>query len=210
MPSRLNSYSIKPPGGYQYRVPETGAVIKSGSMPELMRAIAKHCVAMDIGVPSNETVEDQMCVRMGKSMEQYCVDVKSGQQSLYPPGRPDCGSLTVASVIDATKILFRTKLSGPVSGAMAEKRAAICSKCEWNQDVAGCKGCSSPALRAVAESIVGGSTTTHHDDLNTCCLCGCWLRAKVWIPKEILKDYPKPIEEVKKWAPHCWLLQDEL
>lgn len=207
MPSRLNNYNVKPPGGYQFKVPETGFIVRSGSMPELMRAIAKYCAFNNLPVPSQEFVEDCICDRLGQATEYHCVDTTTGQPATYPPGKPSCSTLNVSTVIDATKILFRTALQGTVSGAVAEKRAATCVKCEWNQSVAGCQGCSAPMLREAAEKLIGGKTTTRNDDLRTCCLCGCWLRAKVWVPINILKDYTykEQMDRLKKWAPHCWV-----
>jgi len=207
MPSRLNCHNVKPPGGYTFKVPETGFIVRSGSMPELMRAVAKYCAGASLPVPSQEFVEDYICDRMGQAAEYHCADTKTGMPATFPPGKPSCTHMSLSTVIDATKILFRTKLEGAVSGSVAEKRAAVCVKCEWNQDVAGCKGCAAPTLRTAAEALIGGKTTTVNESLRTCCLCGCWLRAKIWVPTEILKDYTykDQLERLEKWAPHCWV-----
>jgi hypothetical protein len=67
--------------------------------------------------------------------------------------------------------------------------------------VRGCWGCAG-LLKQVTSFLQGGQGTTMDQALESCTVCKCVLRAKVWLPMDAIDntglEYPE----------HCWQRQD--
>ncbi len=85
-----------------------------------------------------------------------------------------------------------------VSLPVADKRADTCATCPHN--IFPDKGPFIKWSDEVAITSIGARKATRHDELGSCDLCGCPLRAKVWLGGEIKLD-----EDVNKKLPdYCW------
>lgn len=85
-----------------------------------------------------------------------------------------------------------------VSQEEAERRALICQKCIHNKPVGGCDGCT--GFAAEVASFLSGMTTPQDERLNVCLLCHCFLKAKVWLPLDVVDNHGVDFTR----APWCW------
>jgi len=85
---------------------------------------------------------------------------------------------------------------------VADKRAKICTTCPNNVPIKGCMGCSGliPKLLKATK----GASTKHDDQLRGCNVCGCQLKAKVHLPKEVANDENEDL----KFPATCWLSKE--
>lgn len=206
MALRLNNTHTTPPGGWSYRITETGHTERKHPSPESLRkALAKHCALHNLPLPPDEQIQDYICKQLGEDAVHWCVDVESGEpQAAYRQGGAPC-RMHFSQVIGGTRTLISWLIRGRkrVEGAEAERRARICVTCPNNQIVHGCTGCSMPALKEVINSVVSGGSTTVDAALEGCCICGCALKALVWMPLDILHER-MPASENERLPDHCW------
>lgn len=198
---------MTPPGGWCYRVTETGKRFSGHPSPESLRtALAQHCSLHNLPVPTDDMIQDSMCRELGPESVNWCVDSDSGQAQLayLSAGAAPC-RLSFMSVLNATRTIGSWLLKGRnrVEGAEAERRARICSSCPENRSIDGCSSCSMPALKSALELIIGGAATTVDGMLQGCCICGCSLRGLVWMPLETLHER-MPASENDRLPSHCW------
>lgn len=85
-----------------------------------------------------------------------------------------------------------------VPQAEAERRSVICCNCVNNQPIQ-CSGCSGFAF--AGHVYLAGRSVKRNDDLQACGLCGCYLRAKVFLTDDIIADLYPEIEFPEK----CWV-----
>jgi hypothetical protein len=66
-----------------------------------------------------------------------------------------------------------------------------------------------PAITALVNRVRGDRRTTLDDKLHSCCLCGCQLSAKIWVPLDILLAHSPAaqIERFETKTPWCWMLE---
>jgi hypothetical protein len=91
----------------------------------------------------------------------------------------------------------------------AERRAAICSGCQWNISMAGCQTCGAgDVVRAAVSKIVGERVTSADQYLGGCCGCLCSLKSIVWVKGSILKKgfTDELREKTERLQKHCWKL----
>lgn len=178
-------------------------------MDALCEDLGKHCRVHSLPMPSREQIEEQICFELGGEASSWCLD-EMGLPSQADAGAPDCGGLTLGSVKQATMTLLHVKITGRrVEGAEAERRARLCSTCNQNRIITGCRGCAMPAINAVVEQIREGRRTSLDDSLHFCCVCGgCSLQGKVWVPLDILLAHTPASQMIRfeEKAPHCWML----
>jgi len=115
--------------------------------------------------------------------------------------------LNYRDVLVGTQVMasFIAKGMPVVDQAEAERRAAICANCIANQDFGRpCSGICGK-LEEIVTKIVGGKHTSKDDSLNSCVICGCYLKAAVWMDRE---TQWKPLSEHQKiqfeQIPNCW------
>lgn len=90
---------------------------------------------------------------------------------------------------------------------VAEKRARICAgadtgkKCPNNQTIGSCWGCK--GIGKMLSSLIGERSTTQTDQLETCSVCKCALRAKIWLPQDAVKIEPDKVPSF------CWMKGDD-
>jgi len=186
-------------GGWRYTVPETSAYIVGTTEGQLIENVKKHYVANDFHVPFGlrELVEEQIC----RDVPDYCV-----------PDGPELKPVKkqqhrfVHEIVSGTKTLWSWLVTGggaSVEAEEAERRAAICVGCVENQEPGGCTSCALAAMLQQIARIAPGETS-QGDKLKACRACGCSLKAKVWVPTEILqKNMPQAIKD--DLPAHCWV-----
>lgn len=197
--ARLNKLS-RPPGGFRYLVPETGKMVEGGyiSWGEFLVRIQGYYVSNMIPCPPTlpTLIETYLCSKY----PQVCDEVPASQQTHVGVGIMfEAARVGTATLFDWWKNSGRKK----VDASLANSRAAVCVGCPMNQTVS-CSGCMLSALQKVSELIVGRSKTSHDNELKTCAVCLCGLRAKVWMEHDVI--YRHLTERQKAALPHfCWL-----
>lgn len=171
---------------WRYVQPETGAVMHGFSYWAIKEAVVKHRSAMklDLSEGWEERFQDELC----RQNEQVPCDRRE-KQPITKKGLSVADLKRFMNTLLAQKGVF-------VSQEEAERRATICSTCPKNQSVPGCWGCSG-IMKMVAQYL-GKKHTSRDRALESCAVCGCVLRAKVWLEMDTIDntglEYPE----------HCW------
>lgn len=193
LPNRFTA----PPGGWRYRVPETGQIFSASNEQELLGQLRAHYGAAGYPMPANlvELIDQNICAQH----PDYCVG--SG-----PAPKASGLAHTFTTVLQGTRTIGAWLLGGRelVSQDVADRRASICSMCVQNDEPQGCTSCNSKVMKEAVEKLVGKRSTALHDRLLSCRICGCNLRAKVWFPLRILLDH-MPAEQQERLPETCWL-----
>lgn len=88
-------------------------------------------------------------------------------------------------------------LSKPVEAVEARRRAAICSECPMAKPVMACSVCKA-ALKWVGQP-------EKLEVPEGCGACGCWLRAKVWIRRDLLGSADDFF-----YSETCWMREQDV
>lgn len=196
LPNKTNC----PPGGWKYRVPQTGQWFEGPSLANLIDQLKAHYAANGYDVPGDleQKIEDSTCARM----PDYCTGNNPA------PLKPQL-ALTFHTVVQGSKTLLSWFANGRefVSTEKAEKRASVCAGCQFNEPPEGCTGCNIRSLRALVEKLVGGRKTSLDSRLKSCRVCYCQLAAKVWLPQPILWRHMED-EQKERLPAHCWLVTE--
>jgi hypothetical protein len=151
--------------------------------------------------------------RLGSLREAYGGDLQPGWQDRVcnkicddPKMKHLCSDtgdterqITNADVLRFLATVTKWAASGGsiVDSETSERRAAICADCPENVPVRGCMGCSSAIPKIM--TLMKGAITTRDDELQGCNVCGCQLRAKVHLPRDVMVDGDNTFPD------HCWL-----
>lgn len=183
------------PGGWQYRQPETGYVMRSIVWGDLARRVASHRVANGIALkPGWESeLENDVC-------EQAGYDGRVCQFVENPAPRR---GVRLDDVLNFLRVAARWLPKREwVAQEEAERRAAICAKCPLNVKVDGCTTCRN-LVKDVAE-FLGSRTTPQDSELEACGVCGCSNKAQVHLPMDALARGVTADMEFPEW---CWKRQ---
>lgn len=195
--ARLTDTRTAPPGGWRYVQPETGADISAMSLPELVERVQQHRRYMRVGsVELSDLIGDierQLC---GKLEPRFC---RAEPGEVHEPIVDLPGGLT-ASRVAAGTIAFVAFLKGGgkiVDKAESGGRAKICRGCPYNRNADGCGACN--VLYSAIEA--GIPKDRREPDIRSCAVCGCALKAKVLMPREVLNASIRP---GTRFPAHCW------
>lgn len=206
---KFKSTGLVPPGGW-YFIEEDGTKITSHSPQDLIIQVAKYRGKNGIapGDPTEE-VTNQLCGRWVAG----CNGIAAHEISAtYAPVKRDW--LPMAKKFLAVVNRLAKKGVALVSDEMADDRASICVNCPFNvpahQARGGCQSCGKNIFNQLAEgsievfrkTILGTKKTTYNERLQTCQKCGCDLKLKVWIPKDVLGHTAAELELMPSF---CWL-----
>lgn len=101
---------------------------------------------------------------------------------------------------------------GPVEPSVAEQRASVCATCEFNQPMTGLNALSQEAgedLSKILGTLRSRKLTTSKDEqLNGCALCACPLKAKVWVPMDLVLKHTRA-QVMEKLPAHCWIKSEK-
>ena len=192
----LNEHMVIP-GGWHYRVPETGIDIPAGSLPQLREFVRNHYAANSLQLPANidDMIVEFLC-RNGADCSFNEIEIPK------PAGRK---SLQIGDVIRFSMSLLHglTVGGGKVGQEEATKRAAICSTCRFNRQPLGCTGCNARVLKEAVKTFSQHGSTPYDDKVQSCEFCGCFIRSMVWFPIETLHRFTDATENENLPA-HCW------
>ena len=196
---RYREKNLSPPGGKSfYTVPETGAYFEHVFLPTLIEIVAQHYRVNELEVPDDldSRIENYVCNNVP---ETFCTGEQHGKRKYL---------ITASKVRDFTRIMLgigRNQLLGRsefsfVDHKEAERRAKICETCEFNSTNM-CTTCT--GLAGFVSGIIGKERKTSRDKvLHVCEHCGCLLRAKIHVSKDILRHTTDPNAP---YPDHCWM-----
>ena len=191
---KLRDKSIGPPGGWRFRQPESGMLIRGGSWSGLLSRVKQHRKAN--GYPITIEILRQVEAFMYKAQPDACVEVDD-----VPPR-----TFRLSEVVSFTGMMLESIFTGSerADEVEANRRASICAGCEDNIEVEGnCVGCASGAIQRMVMRVCGDRATQHGDLLHTCRHCGCLNKAQVWFPLRLLQGHTGAA--VNDALPrHCW------
>jgi hypothetical protein len=203
----MHNVNESPPGGFRYRVPETGMMFKDfTSLYDLQNALVKHYSSNGLSVPANlpALIQDQLCLLIPPE-RCYSDDPSVRSWAYY--------RLTFEEILSGTTNLVGWQLKGrpKVSEEESNRRALICAsgdptvsggRCRCNIDPTGCPSCNS-SLHTIVNAFVGNRPTQHDAKLGGCFVCGCSLKSLIQMPAEIVVEHLS--DEQKQALPeHCW------
>lgn len=196
MPKLLEQDTV-PPGGWRYRVPETGFVIQAWSWAALVPKVVAHYQANATKPPPD--LEDLV-------VKYACHTYAKCDEDGIPNriARDVLKSLHVGDVIRFTQTVFDALKRGEkISQDEANRRASICAGCQFNQQPDGCTGCNSSAVKAVVATISQAGRTPHDAQLKSCRFCGCFIQSLIWYPLATLQKFTDDTEN-QELPNHCW------
>lgn len=192
-----------PNGGYSFFQTETRTRLIAPTLRQLAESVVTHRKSNGLTAGSLDEVmlecEGQIC---STAPPGTCRDVQ-GQVVMAGV------NLSLEDVKRGTATLFDWFLHGKkkVAKPLAEERARVCSSCFANKEPEGCTPCASGALREIADKIVGGDSTAHDGFLKSCAFCSCVLRAKVWLPVDVLRRHTAA-DQFERLPEYCWIKKE--
>lgn len=206
---RLPNLTTAPPGGWRYRVPETGQLFSGASLSDLVSQLHAHYRANGYDTPLGgfrDLIEDYICAETPETCDASYVRPPTQTEST---GLASNLAHTFHTVMQGTATLVSWLAGGGerVSQQTADARAATCATCPENVEPQGCTGCNIGALRAVADRVAGKRTTPSDGALKSCRICACHLRAKVWLPLKVLTNHMPPKQQAALPG-YCWIKQE--
>lgn len=191
--ARLKHYSITPPGGWRYVQPETGVRFASDNFRSLCEEVERHRAYK--GLPRETLaadIERQLCTALDL---EWC-RTEPGEQ--HRPVRDLTYELTPALALNAMRAVTQFLKEGgvPVAKEEAERRAAICRGCPFNQPA---KFCSCSAVYTTIEALI--PRDRREPGLSVCTACGCSLVAKVNLPASAIAASLPADLVLPQW---CW------
>lgn len=186
------SFSMVPNGDWRYRQPETDTPFVEIHWKALQMAVWDH----------RNSVPELNLDRTGGWLDRLWSDVCEQNPQIDCVDCEDPGRYP--NLVDAwnwiQSMTHWASMGFPVATQEeAERRAAICVSCPLNKAISSCWGC-----RGVGEAVSalsGNRTTSLDGKLHACSACGCVLRAKVHLPREVINAEPY----AHRLSGMCWL-----
>jgi hypothetical protein len=180
----LRNHNQTPPGGWRYFQAETRLWF-DGDQGVLAMAedVAKHRQYKQLPrATPDEALEDihaQICERLGP---EHCVPQKG--ENWKPLKKDFTRNLSSEQALAFTKsFLTYARTKGQLEDVrISEARADICRHCHLNMKQEGCATCS------LLNSMIAGAipTARQFDGVDVCAVCGCGLKAKINMTKEVI------------------------
>lgn len=181
---RLKNRNLVPDGGFRYYYDETAYLCRGANYHAWQNKCAEHEKANGLRERTEAEREDWLC----HVIDPVFVE-RGGTRGRLPRVEEIKSFLTTLVNRHMGDVDF-------VPQGEADRRAGICASCPHNNRVLDCTTCEDIASKAMG--ITREKKTKHDNMLEGCGICGCYLRVKVWMEKEILEkrnDYPE-------W---CWM-----
>lgn len=223
--AHLKSRTQCPPGGFQYRQPETGWHTEAWDFNSVVVAVVNHRRAnsrLSLNPNPNQVAEDvdvqnaARCLAM-PGADGYVVSAPVGetQSPKLSPLRRLAGAAagfagTGSKLKAGVQVLFEWLGEGAqtVGAKQAGIRAAVCVTCPLNQKGDWTRHFTGPIaerIRTTLEMRQEMSIETPFDnDLGVCSACACPLKLKVHVPMEFIEAHMS--DQVKDaLVPNCWM-----
>ena len=137
-------------------------------------------------------------------IHKMCLELPKGTCTGDSDGDPYVKRLTwrdIKGFIRAVTAVATVAVKGErvyVDQSEADRRAFICKTCQKNVRVS-CAGCA--GIVTLANLFLKGRTVKDQGALGACKLCGCWLPAKVWCSKHVLR---RTVTKDFEYPENCW------
>lgn len=217
MHRRISNLGECVPGGFKYVVPETGQSIGPFIVYRDLESAVRKYYALS-GLLSPGDLEARIHEYICASIPEYYCRNEDGTIQLQPQARSGPaqsqavvkfgavvqGTLTLSEWLIKGRLLKQAELVG---AEQSLARAGTCAACSHNVPIGGCAKCVAGRLEKAVVAIVGNNKTPLDDRLQACDLCGCALKAKVWLPLDLLRKR-MTVEQLLAFPPHCWLVTE--
>lgn len=206
---KLVNNNLTPPGKFPFVCPECGWYTKELNKSDLFEKIERHYKANNHFLPDDwkQTVESRICEALPPG---WCIyqDGSGGRGSLCSV----TAEMIVHGISSLSKLVWETFFGQDVlvEQELAEQRAEICAKCQFNMETNACMGCGTMSHVIDTAAKIRGKRTTKWDHLlRNCCICGCRNDTIVHVRKDILQT-GEPSDMAERRPAHCWLRTDNL
>jgi len=180
-----------PPNGWTYLDPRTSIKYSELALTAILQKAHTSWIANDIEIPQDwqAVIRHEICEQRP---DIECREIGEPETFVTIDDIARFGATAKNWLADGGKWVEKSE---------AERRASICSGCQFNKPVKLCFGCSA-TLSWLAHRI-GWPTTSRDAELSSCKRCKCLLKLKCHIPLNVLDD--KGVE-YPEW---CWAKQPE-
>ena len=181
----------------KYIDPMTGEPVVGDTSIKITKKV--EAIRLERGLPIDniqKDVEEHLC----RLIPSWCERKIRG-----PMIRKEFTKADVLAFIESVK---GTILSGGVvEKSLAEDRAQACLQCPYNLSLAGCEGCN--GVSNVIFSMLGATRRVKIiTQLKSCGICGCSLKAKIWVPKDVLEKTSHIQNTKGEFPAWCWVEKD--
>lgn len=227
----MKSRHNHPPGGWMFFQAETGWQGPQWvSFDALVAAVIEHRKANAGRFPKlsqdRATVEQEVDAYNAQRMK----DINGGMSYVQdgggsPPGFPTSHHQRQAvGLVVGVKAHVQNAVAGiglwmdwfgndPVERTLAENRAAVCIACPLNIQgdvIQRFNAKTGKELLEIFGSMRKRKMETPYDaKLGVCAACDCPMRAKVWVPIDLIETHLRPEAREKLWAA-CWIRKELL
>lgn len=204
---RFVNPQIAPIGGFQFVDPDTGQVFRAATYTDLETQVQTYRQQNNLPrIPKFRVVWEHYSCENVPGMLSRCCDVA------------DAVKRTFGQYFRGGKSYVRALLKGEtafVDQIVADRRAAICKQCDQNVVNYGHSNSQYYSDKFIKRQI-GSRRSKFHDDLHTCKICSCILKAKVFYNDDIvagsitdseLVQLTKKPKDTSGRHLKCWQLQ---
>jgi hypothetical protein len=180
-----------------YEDKESGIVVKGQTLKLLVTRLTSELQARGLPVPTDidQRILEQICHKA----PEVCV-YSDGRQAVTPNKK----NFTFTDVKAFVRSIEGTIASGGVVDQQtAEDRTNICMRCPYNTRLPGCEGCA--GIANLVFKVIGARTTNNMGSLKQCGVCGCSLKAKVWVPQDTVKQTAQVQNNINDFPDWCWV-----
>jgi hypothetical protein len=206
---RLKADTQRPPGAFQYRVPETGVMVPLGGPSSLygcVEQVRRHYQANRLTVPAGlqEKIEDFNCRQAPPG---WC---NGDDRPRNLPSVVGERGTQIDTVIQGAKTIASWLIEGSVPEEQAQVRAGVCRGCPKHGDTS-CPRCRSGLVSKLATMVAGALNRQPADwelPLKACGVCGCALKLKVHCKLETILKHTPP-EQLMQFPAKCWVKTEQ-
>jgi hypothetical protein len=192
-----NANSWLPHPAQKYIDAETGIMVKGQTLKLLVSRMTAEL--QTIGLPIPEDLEQRILNQISKAAPHCCTYINEDAPNITTKKK-----FTITDVKAFVKSVEGTITSGGVvDQATAEERTNICMRCPYNTNLPGCEGCS--GIANLVFKIIGARKTDNMGTLKQCGVCGCSLKAKVWVPQDTVKQTAQVQNNMNDFPDWCWV-----
>jgi hypothetical protein len=186
------------PGSAQiYEDKELAIVVKGQTLKLLVMRLRNELRGR--GMPVPEDIEQKVLEQISKKAPHVCIF--SDGQPIPKPNKKNFTTVDVKAFIKAVEGTITS--GGVVDQQTAEERTNICMGCPYNIKLPGCEGCS--GIANIVFRVIGARSTKNFGDLKQCGVCGCSLKAKVWVPQDTIKETAQIQNNMNDFPDWCWV-----
>lgn len=180
-----------------YEDKEFGIVVKGQTLKLLVTRLTSELQTHGLPVPTDidQRILEQICQKAPESC------VYSDGNSIPTPNKKNFTFNDVKAFLKSVEGTI--KGGGVVDQQTAEERTNICMRCPYNTRLPGCEGCA--GIANIVFKVIGARTTNNMGSLKQCGVCGCSLKAKVWVPQDTVKQTAQVQNNINDFPDWCWV-----